>query len=273
MSPIEQNIRKKIQSCGIALSDWNLAINYGIKTGCNDAFIISSEKKDELIAADPKSAELIRPILRGRDVKRYGFSFSDQWIIATFPSCKYDIDQYPAIKQYFLSFGIERLEQTGATHIIDGVPVKSRKKTNNKWFETQDSISYWNEFFKQKIVYREISDNINACMVESGIMLNNKCYIITGDHLIYILSFLNSKIFAKIILPEVNAVGGKGEAFLSKISLVRPSTETEERLHDLYHKRMEGNSALDEEEIDRCVDEIFCSLYELSGEERQYILL
>ena len=273
MSPMEQNIRKKIQSCGVALSDWNLAINYGIKTGCNDAFIISSRKKDELIAADPKSAELIRPILRGRDVKRYGFSFADQWIIATFPSCKYDIDQYPAIKQYFLSFGIERLEQTGATHIIDGVPIKSRKKTNNKWFETQDSISYWNEFFKQKIVYREISDNMNACMVESGIMLNNKCYIITGDHLIYILSFLNSKIFAKIILPEVNAVGGKGEAFLSKISLVRPSTEMEERLHDLYHKRMEGNSALDEEEIDRCVDEIFCSLYELSGEERQYILL
>ena len=255
------------------LKEWDVKIYRGILTGFNDAFIISSEKKDELIAADPKSAELIRPILRGRDVKRYGFSFSDQWIIATFPSCKYDIDQYPAIKQYFLSFGIERLEQTGATHIIDGVPVKSRKKTNNKWFETQDSISYWNEFFKQKIVYREISDNMNACMVESGIMLNNKCYIITGDHLIYILSFLNSKIFSKIILPEVNAVGGKGEAFLSKISLVRPSTETEERLHDLYHKRMEGNSALDEEEIDRCVDEIFCSLYKLSGEERQYILL
>ena len=273
MSAIEQNIRKKIQASGIALSNWNLAINYGIKTGCNEAFLISTSKKDELIAADPKSAELIRPILRGKDVKRYEYNFADQWIIATFPSCKYDIDQYSAIKQHLLSFGIERLEQTGATHIIDGVPVKSRKKTNNKWFETQDSISYWNEFFKQKIVYREISDNMNACMVESGIMLNNKCYIITGEHLIYILSFLNSTLFKKIILPEVNTVGGKGEAFLSRISLVRPSKEVEEKIHELYHKRIETTSTLDVEKIDRCVDETFCSLYGLSEEERQYILL
>ena len=273
MSAIEQNIRKKIQASGIALSNWNLAINYGIKTGCNEAFLISTSKKDELIAADPKSAELIRPILRGKDVKRYEYNFADQWIIATFPSCKYDIDQYSAIKQHLLSFGIERLEQTGATHIIDGVSVKSRKKTNNKWFETQDSISYWNEFFKQKIVYREISDNMNACMVESGIMLNNKCYIITGEHLIYILSFLNSTLFKKIILPEVNTVGGKGEAFLSRISLVRPSKEVEEKIHELYYKRIETTSTLDVEKIDRCVDETFCSLYGLSEEERQYILL
>ena len=255
------------------LKEWGVKIYRGILTGFNDAFIISTEKKNELIAADPKSAELIRPILRGKDVKRYEYNFADQWIIATFPSCKYDIDQYSAIKQHLLSFGIERLEQTGATHIIDGVPVKSRKKTNNKWFETQDSISYWNEFFKQKIVYREISDNMNACMVESGIMLNNKCYIITGEHLIYILSFLNSTLFKKIILPEVNTVGGKGEAFLSRISLVRPSKEVEEKIHELYHKRIETTSTLDVEKIDRCVDETFCSLYGLSEEERQYILL
>ena len=129
------------------LKEWGVKIYRGILTGFNDAFIISTEKKNELIAADPKSAELIRPILRGKDVKRYEYNFADQWIIATFPSCKYDIDQYSAIKQHLLSFGIERLEQTGATHIIDGVSVKSRKKTNNKWFETQDSISYWKDFF------------------------------------------------------------------------------------------------------------------------------
>ena len=273
LSSEENHIRNKINEHGVPLKEWGVKIYRGILTGFNDAFIISTEKKNELIAADPKSAELIRPILRGKDVKRYEYNFADQWIIATFPSCKYDIDQYSAIKQHLLSFGIERLEQTGATHIIDGVPVKSRKKTNNKWFETQDSISYWNEFFKQKIVYREISDNMNACMVESGIMLNNKCYIITGEHLIYILSFLNSTLFKKIILPEVNTVGGKGEAFLSRISLVRPSKEVEEKIHELYYKRIETTSTLDVEKIDRCVDETFCSLYGLSEEERQYILL
>ena len=263
MSPMEQNIRKKIQSCGVALSDWNLAINYGIKTGCNDAFIVSSEKKDELIAADPKSAELIRPILRGRDVKRYGFCFSDLWLITTHNGDKsknippVHVEDYPAIHK----------------HLDEYYPQLAKRADKGDTPYNLRNCVYMNEFFKQKIVYREISDNMNACMVESGIMLNNKCYIITGEHLIYILSFLNSTLFKKIILPEVNTVGGKGEVFLSRISLVRPSTEMEERLHALYHKRMEGNSALDEEEIDRCVDEIFCSLYELSGEERQYILL
>ena len=263
LSSEEHHIRNKINTYGVPLKEWDVKIYRGILTGFNDAFIISSEKKDELIAADPKSAELIRPILRGRDVKRYGFSFSDLWLITTHNGIKsknippVHVEDYPAIHK----------------HLDEYYPQLAKRADKGDTPYNLRNCVYMNEFFKQKIVYREISDNMNACMVESGIMLNNKCYIITGDHLIYILSFLNSKIFAKIILPEVNAVGGKGEAFLSKISLVRPSTEMEERLHALYHKRMEGNSALDEEEIDRCVDEIFCSLYELSGEERQYILL
>ena len=248
---------------GVPLNEWNVKIYRGILTGFNDAFIISSEKKNALIAADPKSAELIRPILRGRDVKRYSYTFADLWLITTHNGIKsknippVHVEDYPAIRK----------------HLDEYYPqLAKRADRGNTPYNLRNCI-YMNEFFKQKIVYREISDNMNACIVESGIMLNNKCYIITGEHLIYILSFLNSKLFAKIILPEVNAVGGKGEAFLSKISLVRPTTEIEEIIHDLYHKRVEGNSSLDEEAIDRCVDEIFCSLYELSEEERQYILL
>ena len=147
LNSIEQNIKAKIEAIGKPLKDWDIQINYGIKTGCNEAFMISGEKKKELIAKDPKSAEIIRPILRGRDIKRYSYNFADLWLIATFPSKHYDIDEYPAIKEYLLTFGIERLEQTGKTHNIDGIKIKSRKKTNNKWFETQDSISYWEEFF------------------------------------------------------------------------------------------------------------------------------
>ena len=70
LSPIEQSIKNKIESYGVPLKDWNISINYGIKTGCNDAFIIDGAKRAELIAADPKSDEIIRPILRGRDIKR-----------------------------------------------------------------------------------------------------------------------------------------------------------------------------------------------------------
>jgi len=253
---------------GKPLGEWGLNINRGILTGFNDAFIISGEKKDELIKADPKSAELIRPILRGRDIKRYHYTFANLWLIATFPSRNYDINDYPAIKEHLLSFGIERLEQSGKKYSINEKDVKSRKKTNNKWFETQDSISYWNEFLKQKIVYREISDAMDACLVDPNYMLNNKCYLITGDHLIYILSFLNSKLFTKIVLPQANLTGGKGEAFLKEIPLIYPTPEIESHLIDLYNKR-----TINDESADRLVDSLFCDIYALTDEEREYIML
>ena len=146
LSPIEQSIKRKIEAVGTPLKDWNIQINYGVKTGFNDAFIISTEKRNEILAncqtedERTRTAELIRPILRGRDIKRYGYDWASLYLIATFPSCHYDIEQFPAVKQYLLSFGKERLEQTGKTYIINGEKTKARKKTNNKWFETQDSI-------------------------------------------------------------------------------------------------------------------------------------
>ena len=70
LSPFEQSIKSKIEDLGVPLKDWNISINYGIKTGLNEAFIIDKKKRDELVSADPKSAEIIRPILRGRDIKK-----------------------------------------------------------------------------------------------------------------------------------------------------------------------------------------------------------
>ena len=81
LSPIEQSIKRKIETVGTPLKDWKISINYGIKTGCNEAFIISETKRAELIRKDPKSAEIIRPILRGRDIKRYGYDFADLWLL------------------------------------------------------------------------------------------------------------------------------------------------------------------------------------------------
>ena len=103
LDSIEKSIKEKVEALGTPLSEWDIRINYGIKTGFNEAFIISGAKKDELIAKDPKSAEIIRPILRGRDIKRYGYEFADQYLLALFPSRRYDIDNYPAIKEYLIS--------------------------------------------------------------------------------------------------------------------------------------------------------------------------
>ena len=266
LSPIELSIKRKIEAIGVPLKEWNLKIYRGIITGYNEAFIISGEKKDELIAADPKSAEIIRPILRGRDIKRYSYTFADLWLIATFPSRKYKIDDYPAVRDYLLTFGIERLEQTGKAHKVNGETIKARKNTNNKWFETQDSISYWDDFSKQKIVYREISDEMNACIVESGICLNNKCYFITGEYLEYLLCIFNSKLFNKIILNEANLTGGKGAGFLNDVKIPKPTEKQNNLFKNLYHKIVEAglNEISDiEEEIDY---EIY-SIYGLSNEE------
>ena len=99
-------LKKKIEAIGTPLKDWDIQINYGIKTGCNEAFIISTEKRKEILDdcqtedERKRTAELIRPILRGRDIKRYGYEWAELWLIATFPSRHYNIDEYPAVKQY-----------------------------------------------------------------------------------------------------------------------------------------------------------------------------
>ncbi|WP_032526413.1 hypothetical protein, partial [Streptococcus mutans] len=152
LSPIEQSIKHKIESVGTPLKDWNIRINRGILTGYNEAFIIDKAKRNELIEQDPKSAEIIRPILRGRDIKRYSYEFADLYLICTFPSKHYNIDKYPAIRDYLLTFDKRKLEQSGAKAIDGIIGNNARKKTNNQWFETQDSIAYWDDFSKPKIV-------------------------------------------------------------------------------------------------------------------------
>ena len=106
LSEIEQRIKAKIEAVGTPLKDWDIQINYGIKTGFNEAFIINGEKRKELIAQDPKSAEIIRPILRGRDIKRYGYEFADLYLINTHNGVKekgikrINIEDYPAVKAH-----------------------------------------------------------------------------------------------------------------------------------------------------------------------------
>jgi adenine-specific DNA-methyltransferase len=271
LSAMEERIKRKIDIAGVPLHRWDIKIFRGILTGFNPAFIISGNKRTEIIAADSKSAEIIRPILRGRDIKRYEYTFADLWLITTFPSKKYDIENYLGVKNHLLSFGIHKLEQTGAIHIINGEEIKARKRTNNKWFETQDSISYWDDFSKQRIVYREISDSMDACLVEPNYFVNNKCYMISGNHLIFLLSFFNSKLFHKIIFQQTNLTGGKGEAFVSSIRVPIPSNETERLLVNLYYSR-NGASENELRKIEYKVDCIICNLYGLSDEETAYIL-
>lgn len=203
LSPIELSIRRKIEAVGKPLKDWDVKICRGVLTGCNEAFIITTEKRDELLAQcqteeeRQRTAELIRPILRGRDIKRYSYHWAGLWVIATFPSRHYDIEDYPTVQDYLLSFGKERLEQTGKTHTIDGVTFKSRKKTAYKWFEVQDSIAYWKDFDRPKIIYPDICQGRPFVIEKEGYYIGNTAYFIsTADPslLEYLVKTLNSDI-------------------------------------------------------------------------------
>ncbi len=233
LSEIEQSIKKKIEQVGTPLKDWDIKINRGILTGLNEAFIISKEKKDELIKADPKSAEIIRPILRGRDIKKNEINFSEKYLIALFPSKKYNIDNYPAIKDWLINgewvqiktkgnpatpigTGKERLEQTGKTHIVNGIKFRSRKKTSNKWFETQDSIGYWDDLNNPKILYSEIVNSPHFYLDNSGKFIPEAtAFMLSGSELDVIIRYLNSLVITWIFKTYYSG-GGLGKGFRYK---------------------------------------------------------
>ena len=195
-NPAEFQLKKKIETNGKPLKDWDIKIYRGVLTGLNEAFIIDSAKRDQLIALDPKSAEIIKPILRGRDIKRYGYEWANLWIIGTFPALRLNIDDYPGIKKHLLDFGKDRLEQCGST-LADGT--KSRKKTGNKWFETQDQIGYHAEFNKEKVVWTPVNSEYRFAILPSGFCLNNSLFMITGGYPKLFSALLNSKLIRKYL--------------------------------------------------------------------------
>ncbi len=186
------NDAKKLEQMklnGTELKDLPVNINYGIKTGFNEAFYIDEETRQKLIAADPRSAELIRPMVRGRDISPY-FITGFEYLIGTFPTLKLDIEDYPATKKHLLSFGYDRLRQTGDNG--------ARKKTSGKWFETQDSISYHEEFSKPKIIYPNMTSVFPFMYDESGMLGNDKSFILTAKDdsvsLLFLTALFNSSL-------------------------------------------------------------------------------
>ena len=304
LSPIEQSIKRKIETVGTPLKDWDIQINYGIKTGCNEAFIISTEKRNEILANCKDEAErkrtddIIRPILRGRDIKRYGYEWADLWLIATFPARNYDIEEYPAVKDYLLSFAEnklrdagyhwvadryladfckQKLEQTGKFVKIAGenikignTPEKARKKTSNKWFETQDSISYWEDFCKPKVMWKIIGCNINFCFDEHKMICNNAVDIMVGnkDKLIQFVGLMNSKLFDWYLklTTEAEVQGGGIQLYVTTLEKTLVKLDFHKNLTDVIYRRI-CNTVSDKE-----VDNQIFNAYLLTEEEKQYIL-
>ena len=179
LSSVELALKRKIEHIGKPIKDWNVKIYRGIVTGCNEAFVIDEVKRKELILQDPKSAEVIKPLLRGRDIKRYHVRWGGLFLINTPPALRLNIDDYHAVRDHLQRFGRDRLEQAGQT-LADGT--KTRKKTGNKWFELQDQIAYHADFEKEKIIYPNMTKFLPFIYDPNGFYTNQKCFIITGGN-------------------------------------------------------------------------------------------
>lgn len=300
-----KTIKKRVEEHGTPLKDWNISIYRGILTGLDKAFWISKEKRDEILSrciSDEerrKTKALIRPVLRGRDINKYGYGWANIYLIATFPSCKYDIEEFPAVKNYLLSFAEEtlrdsgydwvadfhladfckqKLAQTGKFIEIDGKRItigktaeKARKKTNNKWFETQDSINYWENFDIPKIIYPETTKFMPFVYDDENYLANKTCFIMVGEYLFFLVAFFNSSLFKYCFRDDFGALfgGARGmsKIFFDKIPVLEVDDATNEEFRTLVldiQKEYSDDKA-------KAIDERIFDLYGLTQEERDLI--
>ncbi|WCF98127.1 Eco57I restriction-modification methylase domain-containing protein [Porphyromonas gingivalis] len=265
LSPIEQSIKRKIEAVGTPLKDWDIQINYGIKTGFNDAFIISTEKREEILAncqtedEHKRTAELIRPILRGRDIKRYGYVDNGLYLINTHNGIRgklprIDINDYPAIKAH-----LDQYWDRIATRADKGdTPYNLR------------NCAYLEDFSKPKIIWKIIGSRLAFAIDNNGIMLNNACYLLTGNHLAHILGFLNSS--SLIWYSEITNMNktGVGDAQVGAQNIILfpiPSIIDEEVVEIV--EQLLSNPA--NSNLKRILSERIYAIYGLDIEERSYL--
>jgi hypothetical protein len=177
----------KIRRVGMPLAEFVGVKPYrGVLTGLNEAFLIDTSTRDHLILDDPRSREIIKPYLRGQDIKRWSPQWAGLWMIFTRRGI--DIDDYPAIKKHLLQFR-ERLEPRPRDWPGEEWP--GRKTGSYRWYEIQDAVDYWPMFEQPKIMYQEIQFHPSYCFDNSNLFSNNKVFILPCDDA-YLLAVLNS---------------------------------------------------------------------------------
>ena len=199
-SKAEQRLLEKLKSKGKPLGEYvNGKIYRGVLTGLNEAFVISKEKRDELIAKDPKSEELIKLFLAGRDIKKYEPLKTEKYLIFTRRGVQ--INDYPVIKEYLLQFK-DRLMPRPLNYKGNW---EGRKPGNYQWYEIQDTIDYFREFEEEKIIYPNICKKPEFTYDDSNFYTNQKCFIVSVSDK-YLLGILNSRLnyfLFKMVLPKL----------------------------------------------------------------------
>ena len=263
LSEIEQSIKRKIEAVGTPLKDWDIQIYRGVLTGYNEAFIISTEKRNEILAncqseqERAKTEELIRPILRGRDIKRYGYDWAGLWLINTHNGVKgvmprIDIDDYPAVKQHLDKYWdkISKRADKGDT------PYNLR------------NCAYVDDFNQPQIVWIELSDDPKFAYAEN-ITSVNTVFFMTGDNILHLLGLLNSKLVTWYFHHCIGTISGVGTNRWLKYTIEQiPMPPVDSQLEKLSL----DISKLYDQGTDTEIDLLVCKLYGLSKEETDYII-
>ena len=186
----EHNVISKMESKGTKLKEWDLLIKTGVKTGNNRVFMINSETKQELINKDMNSIEILKPVLRGRDIKRYQVQYADMWLICTRPNIR--IKDYPAVYSYLQLYQDSLLQ-----------------KASNKWYEISSTFGddSDNIYSKEKLFWRRVSKTGTFAYVAEEIYAINAVNIIHGRYLKYLCAVLNSKCIAWYVEPTIPRSG------------------------------------------------------------------
>ena len=259
LSPIEKRIKEKIEKAGKPLKNWDINIYRGILTGYNKAFIIDKETKDRLIAKSSKNAEIIRPILRGRDIKRYRADFADLWIInshngyGNIPAV--NIEDYPDIKVHL------------DCYIAD---LQKRKDKGITPYNLRSCI-YMEDFSKQKIVWGEISDKSKFALDEMGMYPEATTFLMTGNNLKFLLAILNSKL-GEWSFNQIGTRTGMGtnrwkKYTLESLVVKTPTSEEKTQIEILVTKIIHEPS----KENITALDNAIYQLYQLTDEEISFI--
>ena len=272
-SEMDWKILKKVQTKANILASWNMDIHFGLKTGRNDVFIVSDSKRQEILGLcqteeeRQRTAQIFKPLVKGEDLKRYKLSFADRWLIHTHNGIKdqntkevivpkVDINDYPALKAYL------------DTH---NDKISKRSDQGDTFYNLRNCI-YWPEFEKPKMMWGEISDKPKFCFDEDkGYYMEATTFFMTGDHLIYLLVYLNSPLSA-YLFSKLGTTTGAGTLRWKKYKVEQQLVpniphEDEQLIINLYRKYEQTN---DESQLEEAYHIIY-NIVGLSKEEIEYI--
>ncbi|MFQ5853785.1 MAG: Eco57I restriction-modification methylase domain-containing protein, partial [Candidatus Binatia bacterium] len=284
--PGSHQVLQRIKQNGASLEEYVGGRMFrGVVTGMNKAFIIDRLIRKRLIAKDQRSAEIIKPVLVGKDIRRYSIAFQERYLI--FARRGININRYPAVLKYLTQFKKE------LTPKRTGKEQHGRKPGNYEWYEIQDTIDYYAEFEKPKIIYPDIATTCRFALDKEGYFGSNTTYFIPSNDL-YLLGILNSKL-ALFYFSEVCAgLEGGATTYLRffgqylenfpvrPINLSDPADKARhdrivsmvKRMLDLYKQLASAKNPNDKtrlqreiEATDRQIDQLVYELYGLTEEE------